>query len=327
MLNFLWNITVNLYVAYRMHSLDPFQLGAFAGSCNSYKPLFAYFIRFGSNYAYPLVFIANALYMIPNGPRFVHILDLPAFRKVYQNDRQAKIIFFGAMVVTNLFYGTVLFSKFIDYQHYDWPTTAQLFTFFTIYIIVHYNQSLFFTVHYFQYAMYRRLRQISQQLRSPLTSMVDEEAALELIQGLAAISCALTSLLSWPLISFILLNGLNIILSGSLLMVCPPNYGIVQSSILNILYTLYLVKLNRRILTTVALIGKRLRAKYEGRARQPQTEQVISHWLRIHELDCCFGHFRVNIYHLGALDGLMYCHAAFFILHYVVIFTQTNLIN
>lgn len=150
--NLAWNITLNLIVVYRMHYLDPFQLGNIVGMCDSFKPLFAYFIRLGSNYAYPGIFILNMLYMVTGGrgPAIVRLLDSPCFRRGARSEPQAAIVFIISIAIGHLLFAAFLLEKVASQISTGWPSGRQMCVYTSIYVIFHYNYALFFAVHYYQ---------------------------------------------------------------------------------------------------------------------------------------------------------------------------------
>ena len=152
LLNLAWNLALNGLVAYRMHYLDPFRLGHIVGMCDSFKPLFALFIRFGSNYAYPAVFILNMLYMVcgGRGPAIVRLLDSPCFRRGARSERTAKIIFVASLLLSHLLFFVFLLEKSRGHLRIGWPSGRQAIVYASVYVIFNYNYALFFTAHYYQ---------------------------------------------------------------------------------------------------------------------------------------------------------------------------------
>ena len=181
-----------------MYSMDPFQLKS--GKCNTNrKPLFEYFILFGSNFVYMTKIMINFFNFILYGPLMIKLFDSSCFFQVYRDERKGKLIFYFYIAMYLFEYVTFMFERYGSIWLYKLPSIDDFSGYLCFFCTFMQNFFLHMCIHYYQHGTRHRLNEITEHLTNVVT-FEEETRLIEEIINLAIINNKLGKIISLPFI-------------------------------------------------------------------------------------------------------------------------------
>lgn len=166
LVNFFWNLFLNMVCIYGMFCLDPFRSESGFLEYHRFTPLLAIFIKLDLKLFYPMGFLFEAVYLQVYGRKMVHLLDGEPFRKVYHSRRTS------ALLAVILLLSVNVFSFFSDYDLFKLmlaePDASFLLLIINIFCLteyIHYVTFVFTMLIYFKWAIYQRLKELQHKLK------------------------------------------------------------------------------------------------------------------------------------------------------------------
>ena len=91
--NFSWNIMIDMLLFYGFVTLDPFQLESLQTRCAVAKPMFGHLVQVVDRYVYPSVYVTNLVYSYLFGAQIVQTLDSDCIYQFYTRGKQWRVIY------------------------------------------------------------------------------------------------------------------------------------------------------------------------------------------------------------------------------------------
>lgn len=272
-INFFWNLSIDLTILYGFVYLDPFQLEPLGKTCAVSKPMFGYLVKMNAQFVYPFIFVINISYSQFFNSQIIHLLDSDLFYAFYSRDnkwRSILVCFIGG----HFFLCFMFFFDKINFQQID---TKQLICYSCLYSSM-FQYWVLGIYNYSQYATFKLFSEYEKRLSNVEKMTVQEQfGIIDQIRSLADINFNLTQCLSIPILFFIILNIFNIIMFLSMAILCKPSLGLIIHVFTSALYLILIIILNHKLLLSLKRITIAL-----------QRSQLIKHSKQRHPLSSNF---------------------------------------
>lgn len=164
-LNFIWNLLLNILCIYGMFFLDPFRSESGFIEYHRFTPLLQVVIKLDLQFVYPTGFLFETVYLQLYGREMIDLLDSEPFHKVYHSRRFSRNLAVIVIILVNVF------ALAADYDIHnlmlsepDIPFVHLLINMFCLSEYIHYVTFVFTMLIYFKWAIYQNLKELQRKL-------------------------------------------------------------------------------------------------------------------------------------------------------------------
>lgn len=301
-INFLWNLCIDVLIIYtltHLHFERPYIEAACFSNNRKLSPLLLLFVSYTFTLTRPICFTINVLHYFFVGRKMMALLDSPLFTEIYSSPQKAKVIVITIAATTHfsfigLWYinGNSIISLSMKFMKTSWLELSLYF--FAQYIMSMYQFWVCLILHYYQHGTAVILQQITQQLsnlKNKQKSKTDkqlkwafqiEEKCLERIIALAKLNARINSQLSVMLLSYILMNGSQVMMAICFLLVCTPSFSMLANSLFLWVYLLFLAVINEQNRRAARNVFTIMRKRYQQSDEEDEQEVLQKHpfWVK-----------------------------------------------
>lgn len=255
-INFFWNLSIDLIFLYGYIFLDPLQLEPLGKTCATSKPMFGYLVKMNAQFVYPFIFVINVSYSHFFSSQIIHLLDSDLFYAFYSRDNKWRSILIGFIGGHFFLCYSFFYDKF-NFQQFD---VKQVIRYGCMYSSL-FQYWVMGILHYSNYATFKIFSGFEKSLSNVNKMTVQEQfCILDQIRSLADINSNLNQYLSIPILFFIILNIFNIIMFLSMAILCRLSLGLIIHAFTSALYLVLIIILNHKLLLSL----KRIIIAFQG---------------------------------------------------------------
>ena len=358
LLTLCWNMFFAAMAFSGMAEGNLFNSNSIVAECFTNKPLITYCMKNGQKlHAY--FYLGQIVYFLVFGRKLVNAFDLPCFRRVYRNNSTAKIVFISLMTLNHvlLVLGMIEVAMVHHWHHVSiWNIIVRLAS---LYAIFNYAYWVFYVMHYSQHGTMAYLKKMESKMQTKSAKCI-----LSQMKMLALVNKRINALLSVPAILYLVMLIFTHILNTSIALICQPRVSMIVHTIFVCLYTIYLIRINRRSIDTVKRLFINLNRRCQMRERkilvaftkhtsktngvirinrkfnqrkivkkcnrdanffQLKLDSIQSHRIGLKEAEELYiGYFQMKIFQLSYIDFGILWQMTLFVLTYSVLFVQTT---
>ncbi len=332
--NFFWNLSIDITIFLGFLYLDPLQLESLGKTCAISKPMFGQLVKLNAQFVYPYIFVVNVSYSYIFSSRIIHLLDSDVFFVFYSQGNKWRYILTG-FIGGHFFLCYIFFFDKINFQQFD---AKQLVRYGCMYssLFQYWVCGIF---HYFQYATWKIFCGYEKSLLLLEMTTQEQLSILDEIRLLADINANLIQYLSIPILFFIILNIFNIIMFLSMAFLCKVSVGLLIHAFTSALYLVLLIFLNHKLLLSLKRIisifqksqfitleqNHYFLSRISKRTKIQLNEPKESRQIRYAQLNIYSKYYHIKIFQLISLNFNYLLKVSLFIASYVVLISQTTL--
>lgn len=308
--SFVWKFSIICVVIFSFVFGDPFLVTVNGAVTYAGKPLIKTLDQFEASFSYFLSCIATLIYFNLNGQKITKLLDELA--SVGKRIKNQKIIIFIYFILTHCLFVIGYSNLFVKYLHFDRfsnQPVQSLANWLTMYIqfLTH---ILPLTIYNFvHYCLLKTVKNVLKHCDH--LSVIQIQSKLKLY---SLLNCRINSILSLPMLLFILGNTANSIVCATLLST-DDEYGIFVFVSSLFIYQFFVASLSNQTNEILQHISLRV---YSSSLKKKKLLIVLK------EFFCYEEHFKLKIFSLINFDKNFVILLAFFILNYGIILLQTK---